>query len=229
MEVAVVVDGSVPSQLADQQLLFRLQANRRDLTGWPFWVSLQGSNDPSLWPYHFNGGWECLIAELNQADAWGTHLDFWRIDPAGRFYHLRGLEDDMSHPRSQKPTPGTQLDFYLVASRVTEIISYVLSFARTLGCDERNTALELAFRWSGLYGRSLTSWVVPGRRLRGPESPSHQDSATTQARIPLETPASGLVPYVSTIVAPVYALFGGRSFDPEVIEGIVSETVNRRM
>ena len=105
LEAAVVVDGSVPNQLADQQLLFRLQANRRDLTGWPFWVSLQGSNDQNLWPYHFNGGWECLIAELDQADAGGTKLDFWRIDPAGKFYHLRGLEDDMHHPRSQSPRP----------------------------------------------------------------------------------------------------------------------------
>src|SRR5262245_59591637 len=111
-------------------------------------------------------GWESLLIGLGAAAApVGPHLDFWRMEPRGVFYHLRGLEDDLAQSRGG-PAPHTQLDFSSQVAQVTEFISTGLSFARSLGCDETKTFVIFGFRWTGLRGRHLTSWSNPRRMLR---------------------------------------------------------------
>jgi hypothetical protein len=158
---------------------------------------------------------------------WGAHLDFWRIDPNGSFYCLRGYEDDLPNPRAQKPQPGKQLDFLLQISRAAEIISVALSFARAMGCKDDRTSLAFAFRWTGLLGRHLTSWVNPERTFFSRDE-SRQNVKVTQAMVPLDAPPSSIAAHVEAIVAPLFELFGGMRFETSVIEGIVRDTLSRR-
>ena len=114
----------------------------------------------------------------------------------------------------------------LQISRTTEVISTGLSFARSLGCDESKTTLEFGFRWTGLRGRRLASWVEPNRFFR-PSNVAHQASITTTVAVPLETPPGGLAPHVENVVREVFALFDGMEIAGTVIEQIVTGTLQR--
>lgn len=226
-EAVVLVDGEFPRASATDSFRAGLLARAPRHTGWPPWVSLSGARDDSFRPYVLDNGWEALIAALDSATAFlSPHLDFWRIDPRGVFYHLRGLEDDLAGGRG--PPPRTQLDFLLQVSRPAEVISTGLAFGRALGCDPAKTALVFGFRWSGLAGRALTSWVEPGRMVHSVGA-AQQDEITTSVTVPLETPPSGIAPHVENAVRDLFALFGGMEFGSRVIEDIVTQTVERRM
>jgi hypothetical protein len=222
-QVAAVIDGDVPLFAADEGFLNRLLLRMPHYTGWPPWADCRNGSE-EIRPYIFDGGWEAYIATA----VMGESLDFWRIEPSGRFYHLRTFEDDTPSD-GQKPKPETVLDYYLQVSRTAETISDALSFVRSMECDEKSTSLAFAFHWSGLKGRYLTCWANPNYRFfsRG-RGASQQDEITTTAVVPLEAVSSGLAPLVESVVAPVFSLFGGISFDSGVIERIVDETLRRQ-
>ncbi len=199
--------------MADEDVLIRLLVSMPHHTGWTPWLDSRGFPEQEDHPYVVDKGWEALVMELQRSPI-GLYLDFWRIDPSGRFYCLRGLEDDF--PRPGKPEPLTAIDFFLQVSRIAEIISVALSFARSMGCDEKNTTLAFAFRWSGLCDRDLACWAQPDRSFF-PRGKSHQDRILTQTVVPLETPPSNLATYVEQVVAPLFVLFGGMRFHSSVI------------
>lgn len=222
-DVAAVVIGNVSQFPADEDFLNRLLLTMPRYTGWSPWVDCRNAAEECLRPYVYDNGWEAyLLTEWS-----GIGLDFWRIEPSGRFYHIRAIEDDMPRRQSKKPEPRTELDFMLQTSRTAESMASVLSFARTMGCDEQTTSVAFAFGWSGLKYRHLSSWVEPMRRFYS-RGPSHQDSITAPVLVPLETPDSGLATHVEAAVAPLFRLFGGMTFESSVIEDIVSRTLGRR-
>jgi hypothetical protein len=172
-------------------------------------------------------GWEALIVALDPRRTIGLPgVDFWRAEPSGVFYHLRALEDDLASGRGLEP--GTQLDFLLQISRVAEVISTGLSFARTLGCDEAETLLIFAFRWTGLAGRELTSWVEPMRSFRLRVA-STQNQLCIHIVVPLGTPPDGIPPHVENAVRDLFALFGGAEVSSRVIEEIALQRIRERM
>jgi hypothetical protein len=225
-EASVVLVGEVPQFSADEDFLNRLQMQKPKHSGWSPWLDSRHTGNIQDRPFVFDHAWECLLVELQTNAVWGTHVDFWRMEPTGRFYHLRGLEDDLPHPGAQKPPPRAQLDFTLQVSRVAEIVSVGLSFARSMGCDDKATSLVLAMRWSGLRNRLLTSWADQACHFCSRDR-SVQDTITTSVVVPLETPQSGISPFVDKAVAPLFALFGGTKFEPRVIEGIVNKALRR--
>jgi len=226
-EVAFVIAGDVPKHSANEAFLRQLEMQKPNHTGRTPWIVSQGRYNDPMNPYVLDGGQERLMFELSSRASGGPHVDFWRIEPQGKFYHLRGLEDDLPDVRTVKPKPGTQIDFFLQISRIAEIISIAQSFARSIGCDE-SVNLVFAFRWAGLLNRDLVSWVAPGRTFHS-RGTSQQNEITTDVIVPLETPPSALAPHVEVTVDPLFALFGGMKFESSVIEGIVNETVKRRL
>jgi len=225
-EAAVVIAGTVP-KMELRDFLQRLQIAKPNHSGWTPWVDLSQAPNPSIRPYIIDGGWEAILDAMR--DQWaGPHLDFWTMHPKGEFYCLRGLEDDMAHPRVHNPPkPRTQIDFLLQVSRVAEIISVGLSFARSMGCDEKETSLAFAFRWSALERRLLTSWVTPTRFVV-PKGPSHQDELVSKTLIPLDTPQPAIPSYVELIVSPLFEIFGGAKFSSSIIAEIATETLQTR-
>jgi hypothetical protein len=189
-------------------------------------VDLAGARDDELLPYVLEDGWEALLIELGVAALGFPHLDFWRMEPRGVFYQLRGLDDDLAQANGG-PAPRTQLDFSSQVARVTEVISTGLSFARSLGCDEPKTSLTFGFRWTGLQGRHLTSWADRRRILRPYGGVSNQDQIVRPVTVPLETPPAGIAPHVENVLRSLFTLFGGWEFDSRVIEDIVKATLGQ--
>ena len=221
-EAAIVIDGDVARAELSEESLFRLDATVPRHTGWHPWVVLGGPEDC---PYVLDDGWEAFIA--SDDSAFGKHLDFWRIEAAGRLYHLRGIEDDMPFGQGA-PEPYTSLDFYLEISRTAEILSDAMAIAQAFNAQPDQSSLCVAMRLRNLQGRCLTSWVVPSRVFHS-RAQSRQNEIKVVTQVPLDTPRNALAPHVERLVAPVFALFGGSKLEPSVIAGIVNETVGRRM
>ena len=124
-------------------------------TGWGPFVSLTRQG---LSPQPVDDAIEAWLGPVDadrfQRDA--GHCDFWRVDRNGRFYLLRGLqEDDLD-----RADPGTLLDVTLPVWRIGEAMLFVSRFASE---DGANPTINVRVRYEGLRGRSLTS--VSGRRF----------------------------------------------------------------
>jgi hypothetical protein len=225
-ESLILVDGELAQQRPTQSFLRKLLMNAPRHTGWTPWADLYGAQEQDFQPYVLDGGWEALLDLLDPARAIiCPSLDFWRIETRGVFYHIRGLEDDFMAHRGLQPR--TELDFCAQIGRVAEVMSMGLSLGRSLGCDEAKTSLVFGFRWTGLAGRSLTSWASPERRLRRIVAAS-QDEITTQATVPLETPQAGIAPHVENVIRDLFALFNGLELASAVIEDIVKKALGHR-
>jgi hypothetical protein len=220
-EAAFVIVGEVPNYELNQHFLWQLNAQKPDHSGWSPWMLLDAKiGDPNN-AHIVDDGYERLMFDL-RGQLGFTFVEFWRIAPPG-FYHLRGFEYDLPDGmRRQNAEPGTQIDFRTEIARVAEVISIALAFARALGCNEAETSLAFAFRWSGLANRQLTGGFIRGGGA------SHQKSKTTSTIVPLETPQSAIAPHVDKLVAPLFALFGGMVFEPSVIREFVNKALGQR-
>jgi hypothetical protein len=225
-EVGCVLKGvSVDVQL--KGLLDTLFVHQPRMTGWPPWIDSRSFSDERSRPYVKERGWEALI--YNQRSSWSVGaLDFWRIEPIGRFYAARTYEDDTSKMLLDRGVkPGTVFDFLLLISRTAELIGTARAFVDGLGVDREKASLEYAFRWTGLRGRQICCWVEPGRELYS--SVTAEDDVIMQAiTIPQETPQNILWEAVKHVTQPVFDVFAASVGDP-VFEDIVNQTLRRQL
>jgi hypothetical protein len=225
-EVSCVVS-SVSLDLPLKGLLDRLFIHQPRLTGWPPWVDSRSFHDASAWPYVSNGGWEALIR--NARTSWAINeVDFWRVEPTGRFYAARTYEDDTSRTRlGAGCKPGETLDFVMVIVRAAEQIAIVRAFVNAMGVDPSKAVLNFAFRWTGLSRRSLESWAEPLRSLIYTVRAVDKE-ATSQVSMGLDTPDSALPELVQKATQPLFDLFGAGVGLP-VYQELVTRTVERRL
>jgi len=224
-EVSLIIQGDF-EPLPVKHLLDKLFVRQPRYTGWPAWINSQGFTNLETRPYVKKGGWEALIANEHYADK--NAIDFWRIEPTGRFYVLRTFEDDTAFSLlNRNGKPGELLDFLLLISRTAEILGTGKAFAEAFGANLKNTKLEFAFRLTGLKGRTICCWVEPGRRII--QSVKAEDSEViSKCSIPLEIPQSALWQSVKTITQPVFDIFGSGVGD-SIIEEITNNTLNRSL
>jgi hypothetical protein len=159
--------------------LWSINAEIPQISGWPPWVILLNAPDENFHPYIQEGGWQALLV----GNVIGSHVDFWRIEPKGRLYHLRVMADDLADsPR--RPKSGTGLDYPLQVIRVAEFLAVAKHIIRALGSDLEQTMLGVACRWTKLSGRRLCSWADQRYSLLRPRDASRQDEIATSAKLP---------------------------------------------
>ncbi len=225
-EVAFTIAEQELDFLASDKFLDRLFVNQPRYTGWPCWIDSRNFSNQNAHPYPYDHGWEVLIVRLEQ-NFFYNHIDFWRIEPRGRFYQRRALEDDIIASRGGQIIPALQsLDFLLVIARVAEAIGVGLQFVKGLGCEPETTLLSFAFRWTKLTGRQLESWAEPGRTLF-PGSKAIQDEVISFTGVPLDTEVAKVSHYVRQATRDVLEAFG-KEFPEPVYEEICAKTLQRR-
>lgn len=226
-EVAVIFAGAVPSRrVPDEDFLDLLARTNPRYTGWPVWIDSRSfANIASLQPYVFEGGWEAFISGIS--GGLYTHIDFWRAEPAGRFYLYRAFQDDLSES-NRAPEPMTVLDPLLMILRMAEAIAVPMEFAKAMQLQPENTTLHFAFRWSGLRDRELSAWAFPERDISLGYFCRQQEVSTT-VTIPLETPTLAIAPYVGEATADLLAAFRGFALRSDVIEDLTSRLLERRL
>ena len=224
-EVSLIILGKVPAHSANGEFLNLLDSNNPGYTGWPVWLDSRGFSDKKSMPYVNKNVWECMITSLE--GAWSNDIDFMILDPTGKFYLRRALEDDISRsPRA--PEPLKALDFGLPIIRSAEAIAVGISFARAMGCDPEKTHLSFAFKWSRLRGRVLISWAEQGRYFPQERS-AYQDKVISFVTVPLETPLLALSPYVENVVKPLFEIFDGLVINQKVIEELTQRLIQRKL
>jgi hypothetical protein len=217
--VALVVDPPNTAAITDTNFLNTVAAANPQYTGWPVWLDSRGFTDQTSRPKVINKAWQALIISFRSL----KHVDFMRMEPKGKFYLWRVLQDDLT----DRVDPGTALDVILVLIRVAEAMAVGLSLAKALGWNGE-ARLGFGFRWTGLSGRALNSWANPLVLVSGGYV-AHDTTADTFVEIPLDTPLSALTPYVEQATKELFLLFDGYTLPSEVVEGWVRRLLERRL
>ena len=222
VEIAIVIEGETVSiYKATQSFLTRLQQHRKDFSGWPPFVYIHNPKSKEWAPKVINDTWEANIFAPPFGMGAST-IDFWRIDPAGRFYTKRALQDDMNTTGIE---PLVYLDPFLHIRRIAEAIATGLSFANAMDYDIEHSNVAFAFRWTQMSGRSLVAWANPQRMLRSTPECS-EDEIVETVLVPLNTSPSAIWQYVEAVGESLLRSFGGYDrFSNDVFESIVNETL----
>jgi hypothetical protein len=224
-EVALLLVGDIPAHSANIQFLNLIESSNPGYTGWPVWLDSRAFNDANARPYVVNGVWESLVVSFERGLS--NHLDFMRLDPKGRFYLRRALQDDLGGS-PHAPEPLTVLDFGLPIVRTAEAIAVGIAFAKAMRCAPEKTLLAFAFRWTRLRGRQISSWAQPSRFLFGGRR-AYQDEVLTFVDVPLETSLSALDEYVNHVVQPLFEAFEGFTLDKTIVEDLSRRVIERRL
>ena len=226
-EAALVVVGAndLLNHSANLAFLHLVDSANPDYSGWPVWLNSREFSDKESRPYIADGAWEALLINV-EAD-FLDHIDFIRLDPTGRFYHRRALQDDLPHAQ-RRLVPLTVLDFGLPIVRTAEAIAVGIAFAKAMGFKEHETQLAFAFRWTKLHGRELTSWAQPGRYI-APGRTAYQDEVVTSVIVPLETPLSAVPEFVHQALEPLFEVFDGFQISKEIVGELTRRLLDRKL
>ncbi len=219
-EVACVINTDDNKYFANQTFLNLLSSSNPTYTGWPIWVDSRSFSNQASHPYIFENAWEACIVSLN--NEWFNHIDFWRIDPKGRFYLYRALEDDMQ--TSIKPLQ--LLDFGLPIWRVGESMAVGIAFAKAMDYDVEATEITFSFRWTRLRNRTLSSWADHTRFIH--ERKAVQDSVVSTVNVPLSTPMMALYQYADIATKPLFQIFDGFELSPKIAEELTAKMLERK-
>ncbi len=166
-------------------------------TGWPEF-SVPGR--PEIQPYSQDGSIECWMARDGN-DHGPAHSDFWRVSPDGKFFFIRGhQEDDPEYRRA----PRTVFDIALPTWRVGEALLHAANMATRFG--DPSAQVTIIVEWTGLAGRVLTS--LDGRRLILDHHHAQQDTFRNSLTVQADQIGNGLPELVGRLVVPLYELFG---------------------
>lgn len=124
-------------------------AGQTRLTGWHPFLTLD--RQPFA-PRIVNGLIEVWLGATDGDRALhdAAHCDFWRASVEGRFYMIRGFEEDVPDGR----VPGTLFDLTLPIWRIAEPLLHVARLARLF---EGQATIVMLGRYVGLANRTLTS------------------------------------------------------------------------
>lgn len=222
VEIGISINGSKRVEFkATQSFLERMQQRKVNYSGWPPFIYIHNKETKAWNPFVHEKGWEANIIAPPIGMGPAT-IDFWRLDPTGRFYTIRALQDDMN---SSGIPPLTFLDPILHVRRIAEVLAVGLSFAQSMEYELEQTEIAFAFRWSRLSGRSLHTWANPNRMLRIAPT-SVEDEAVETCLIPADTPLSAISQYVEKIGSGLFCHFDGYDrIGSNVIEEVVLDTI----
>jgi len=159
-------------------------------TGWPpFWLpTLTG-----ITPYAMDGAIECWIGgdtENPREHRDAAHADFWRIDPSGLAYLIRGYEEDGlvgGQARKAYP-PAAAFDLVLPVWRIGEALLHAERLAANL--FNGPTTVKFSVTYEGLAGRTLVA--LDGRRMLFEDRTAHQNPITLTTHVDAQSIGSNL-------------------------------------
>lgn len=221
----MIINGEVPEHRANKDFLRMLDTNNPRYTGWPVWLNSEGFSEEENHPFVHEHIWEAFLVRLQ--GYYMDHIDFYRIDPSGRFFIKRAYEDDIGGS-DKKPAPLQQLDFGITILRVAETLAVGLVFAKAMECNPEETSLFYRFEWDKLKGRELSSWADWNRYISGGRK-AYQDKAISSVEVPLDTPLSRLGEYVKNVIDPLFEVFNGFEIGQNVVDDLTNKLINRRL
>lgn len=162
-------------------------------TGWPVWLLPDGMG---IKPKPVDGAIECLLA--HREDDKPSDSDFWLASPEGKFFLLRGYQED---DRREGLEPGRWFDITLPVWRTGECLLHARRMADYFGAER----IACRFQWDGLAGRELFSWNR--ERSMPTVRTSAQSSVSTVLEMATSEIDADLEALVRESVEPLFAVF----------------------
>lgn len=186
-------------------------------SGWrPWWVPTT-----DFIPQIHDDTLECWMFGPEQLFADPAHSDFWLASPRGELYLRRGYQEDSR----ETLVPGQMFSSSLAIWRAGEALLHADGFARQLGLP-RYLRVAMRARWTGLAGRTLTTW--PEAYARPLDFVSHDTEASEQLVFTLEDLPGGVVALVERLVRSLFERFQGYHPAPGFVAEHVRRLVERR-
>ena len=204
------------------QLARILTEATRPSTGWPMFAVLDRD---ALAPKDSGGVLECWINPPSHAPFNGpAYRDFWRADPAGRMFLIRGYREDSQDTFP----PGAIFDNTLPIWLLGEALLHADQLARVLGAHDNAIEVRLRILFTGLTGRVPRAWSKPmGQDLLLGNRASRTDEALLEVSVPAADIEPGLARHVLALAAPLYERFGVAGLSEQAIDAEL--TVMRRV
>jgi hypothetical protein len=144
---------------------------------------------------------EAWLSDLKYPDS--AHADFWRIDPNGNFYLLRGMQEDSLDPNKFQDPPGTLFDLTLPVWRLGEFLLRVTELGSTM--FDEGFEVVVNCEWSGLKGRALT--VLSRKRFLASTHRAEQDVIRTTGQFSQAVLQDMLPETVKSLTAQLFEVF----------------------
>jgi len=173
--------------------------------GWPLFL-FPGRVD--LEPSEVDGVIECWLkpaeAGVNRPLADTAHCDFWRADPNGRLFLIRGYQEDSQDTFA----PHTIFDTTLPTWRLAECALHAQRLAALIAVQPTKTQVRLRALYTGLSARVLKAWGNPLTDLLFEGSAARSDEAMLETVIPVDEIDTKLAEHLHPIVASLFERFG---------------------
>lgn len=218
-EVCFLIPDGISGFSANRDFLSLLTAHNPDYWRWPLWMDSSIIDDKEMQPRVVKGAWEASVLLTDRAKWRFPALDFWRIDPVGKFYHRRGFIDDLNI-NGPYPEPNTLLDPDVQMAYVAEAFVVGQAFAKAMNY-RKEPKLDFSFRWSGLKNRSLVSWLNPNRIFLQQLTAS-DDGVIADSFLPVDAAPSSIFQYVFEVTKPLFQAFDGHEFKSGYVESVVN-------
>lgn len=200
---------------AGAELLDVLRRGTVRHTGWPpFWVPTR----EGIEPYPLDGNVECWLGRGSRMQT-PAHSDFWRASPSARLFLIRGYQEDSRERRDVDP--GTEFGITLPVWRMGEVLLHAASIARQFGAE--NARVVMVAEWTGLHGRSLTTFGSQTRFFPPIDYVSRQDTYRTSLEVQADQIEDALPELVDRIVRPLFALFDFFDLPPTLVAEELAE------
>lgn len=216
-EIGAVITGELIEGLAPNQAMLNLiTVANRHLTGWPLFVTLLNADDPTRRPQVVADAWETSVLRPT-GDPWGFNgIDFWRIQPDGKLYAIRGFHEDFDVNLAKQRL----LAIVPAIRHVADGFAEVLAISKQLVQRPADASLAITLRWTDLAGRSLSNafsqrfWGYIG-------GPSIDDEAESTVTLPVDLPDSAMPEQVGHALAPLFRKFQRFEVGQSVIDAEV--------
>jgi hypothetical protein len=226
-DVALEIIPAPNDYAPNRRFLETLRNANPDLTGWPVWLDSSAFHDTTNHPYVYEDAWEAFIYAPRKEGSFSRsgHFDFWILDPHGRFFLRRVLQDDLG--ASSDATRGKTVDPVLAVLRAGEAIAVGQHFARAMECPDE-TELRFMMQWSGLKGRQLEAWSSPMRWFNA-GGPAKQDTALSSATLEVGATREVIIARTWEATLPLTRVFDGYELKEPIVRELVEKLLDRRL
>lgn len=196
-------------------------------TGWPVFLVMDRHE---FAPKEVDGAVEVWIKPDEYADRTLTsdpaHCDYWRAVPSGRFFLIRGYQED-----SQETfPPGSIFDTTLPTWRLGEVLLHAERTAAMMAKGAPgDITVKLRVLYAGIQGRQLRNWANPlsGMTLVG--RPARSDEVLLEAEMAAEGIKERLAEHLLPLVSSLYERFDVEGLSIEQIRSEVAGLLKGRL
>ena len=221
VEVTAVVDPHVDGQVADTNFFHKMMQSHPHFSN-ELWMDTRGFIDQADRPQPYAEGWEVLSDLSNYHDL----LEFYRLEPQGRFFLKRPVEVDAS-ATVRKASPGIIMELDFAIMYMAEAMMTALAFANSVANSEEESQMGFLIKYHGLKGRRLVSLTGDLNLMFG-DYRCQTDSWIGYVEVPVMTPSARLGPHIFQVARRLLALFSGYLLTPERVDRDLQAVTSRR-